>query len=237
MAKTYRVTVTNGYRTAPCDIIVAPSGLRTPTPTPYEHELVLAQSGRNISDGQTGYTASVRAGSNDTVQFLLTVTNRTNETMHDVRVTDFLPDDFRYVWSSTTLDGRVVDDGITTSGLNIGTLRAGYSVQVRFSAIVEASAIPSYGTVTVYNTAQVRADDTDVQSSRMSILLGHAAYLSAASGVNTGIGGSVVAALIAALSASAVYGLYTRSTRFEKRYALARVRLLAGSTRQPNFLG
>lgn len=219
-SRVYDVRVTSGYESRTCKVHVAsaPVGGYYPTTTPvppyYQGDtLTLSQGARNFSDGQIAVTSSVRAGENDTVQFVMTVRNRTNGTVHNVRMTDLLPYGLAYIWSSTTVDGIVVSDGLTSSGINLGTMYAGQTKTVRFSAMVDSSVVPYWGTRTMYNTAQVRGDGTDAEVSRLAVILGTGGVLSAAAGVNTGTEDSLLIAFAVALAATGLYAVYASSGR------------------------
>ena len=244
-SETARITV------RPYDDDYYPYPTYTPYPTPYPYptytpypvadpysQLTVSQVSRNITTGQTGWANAVQAKDNETVQFTITVRNTSSETLHNVRLTDILPSGLRYVWGSTTIDNEQTNDGITSSGLYLGTMYPNRVIAIRVSAEVMPGSVPSRGSVTVYNTAQVRADNAGAAVSQLPVTLGTrstAAVISTASGVKTGAGGSVVLAALAGLAASVLYGMYTRSGMFNRRYELARIRTHMRDRQRLNF--
>jgi uncharacterized repeat protein (TIGR01451 family) len=164
-----------------------------------------------VTDGHIDLTSSVRADGNDTVQFVVKISNTWDTTAYNIHLTDLLPDGLSYIWGSTNVDGIVVSDDLTTSGLNLGALSPGVTKTIRFSAMVDSSVVPTWGTRTLYNTAQVRTDDSGVEVSRLPIILGHNGVLGAAAGVNTGTQDSLLIAFAVALAVTGLYAVYAGS--------------------------
>jgi hypothetical protein len=164
---------------------------------------------------------------------LLRVRSQNGQALSNVVVTDYLPTGLAYINGSTTLNGYVTADGITGSGLNIGTVYGNGDAIVKFSARVASGTTPSWGTVTVSDTAQARADGAGTVSARLVVSLGLVDVITAASGVKTGPAESVLLALVIALLATAGYAAYSRTSLFGRRFALAQIGRMSGG--QPNF--
>lgn len=245
--RSYWVTLQSGWQTRVCQINVAPSSVATPTPTPtysptptptpyvVSDRLDLFQSGRNVSGGQVNVSSTVYVKRNDTVQFVLTVKNTSNRTVRNIRLTDLLPYGLTYVSGSTTWNGNATSDAVTSVGLDIGTLTPGATATIALNASVEPFAVPSWGSRTLYNTAQVRGDNADLQVSRLPILLSTTGIIGTASTVNTGVGGSIAIAALAALAMAMVYMFYTQSRTFDRRFAYANVRRHQSNKDRLNF--
>ncbi len=197
----------------------------TPYPYPYSGSLSLSLYGRNVSRGQTGeYTiVGIRAG--ETVNLVLHVRSG-GYTLSNVYVTDQLPAGLNYIFGSTTLNGYVTADGITSSGLNIGALGPNQEAIVRFSVRADGSTLPTWGTVSVFDTAQARADSNGTVSAQVQLNLG--GFISSVSSVKTGPADSLLLALIIAALATGIYAVYAQSDLFGKRMALAEIAKLRG---------
>jgi uncharacterized repeat protein (TIGR01451 family) len=246
--ETQYVTVRCDGQTERATVTVRPYRYPYPTWTPYPYPtwtpnpvvdpyagLTVSQTARNVTDGQTGHYASVRADGNDTLQFTIRVENDSNETVYNARLTDILPAGLRYVTGSTAIDGESAPDGITSTGINLGTMVPNRVIAVRISAQVEPGYVPSSGSSVVYNTAQVRGDNAGTAASQLPVTLGSGASVTTASSVKTGAGGSVALATLAGLLAALAYARYTRSETFNRRYALARARAIMHDPRRLNF--
>lgn len=246
--RSFTVTLTSGWQTRVCHVNIAPASVATPTPTPtptytptptptpyVNDRLDLFQSGRNVSGGQVNVSSTVYVKRNDTVQFVLTVKNTSGETVRNVRLLDLLPYGLTYVKGSTRVNGSYASDDLHAVGLNLGTLVPGGTVSVSFSATAEPFAVPDWGTRTLYNTAQVRGDNADLQVSRLPVVLSTAGILGTASTVKTGVGGSIAIASLVALVAAAGYMLYTRTQAFDRRFAFAAAERHRASKDSMNF--
>lgn len=234
--RVYTVTVSTydsyyGTRSATCSVNVPTYAGYTPTPTPYygNGSLALTMTGRDVTRGQSNERTSVAARPGDTIDMFLHV-RALNNSLAGIWVTDYLPAGLSYVAGSTTLNGIVVADGVTTTGLSIGTLSAGQEAIVKFSAVVQANAAPAWGSIMVYDNAQVRADATATVAARMPLVLGSQLAISQISAVKTGPADSLFYAFVAAVFLTGMYALYTRSPLFTKRAALAEIDRLSKRT-------
>lgn len=243
------VTVTSGWQTATCTVTVNAGATWTPYPTPYPTyyptpttypyvepgaRITLSQTGRNVTRGQSGEFTSLTARGGDTLDLLIRVRSTNGSYVTNAYVTDLLPGGLVYIPGSTTVNGRVTGDGVTTSGINVGTLSPYSDTVVKLSVRVHESAVPAWGTVTVNNTAQVRADGHGTISSLLPITLGTNASITAVSAVKTGPADSVWMALMTALLVTGLYAAYTRTDIFGRRMAFSEVSQLA-RTSDMNF--
>jgi len=234
-------TVTSGWQTATCSVYVngsyvnpTPYPTYYPTPTTYPYidpgaRIALTQTGRNVTRGQSGEYASLTARGGDTLDILIHVRSTNGSYVTNAYVTDLLPGGLVYIPGSTTVNHYVVGDGVTTSGINVGTLSPYSDTVVKLSVRVSEGSVPTWGTVTVNNTAQVRADGLGTLSSQLPITIGTNASIAAVSAVKTGPADSVWMALMAALLVTGMYAAYTRSDIFGRRMAFAEVSRMSRS--------
>jgi hypothetical protein len=122
----------------------------------------------------------------------------------------------------------VTGDGITASGLNVGSLAAWQESVVRFSVRVDAAAVPTLGRTAITNTAHARADGTGTVAASIPLLLGVLNVISGAAGAQTGPAESIALAFALAALATGAYAVYARTSFFGRRMAAAEIRALAG---------
>ncbi len=231
------ITVTSGSQSATCTVYVYGTSTwsPTPTPTPNGARIELSSVGRNVTLGQTGEYTSLRARGGDTLDIIVRVRSMNSAYYTSLFVTDVLPSGMQYIAGSTTLNGYVTADGITSSGINIGSLAPNATATIKFSVRVDGAFVPTFGTVTVNNVAQVRADGVATMSSQLPITLSQNASIAAVSTVKTGATDSALIALLVALVATGAYAAYTRTDSFGRTMALAEVQKLS-KTAGPNFV-
>lgn len=198
----------------------------TPTPSPSNGLVSMSLRAQNVSRGQTGEYTTVGVRGGDTVNFFVRVTPQYSSVTNMI-VTDYLPAGFTYINGSTTLNGVVVGDGITSAGLNIGSVGLNQTATVRFSARLDTTAAPTWGVVTVQNTAQARADGTGTVSAQVRLNLSNSLFATV-SGVQTGPADSLFLALAIATLVTAMYAGYARTDRFNRRMAMQEVARLTG---------
>ncbi len=177
--------------TGPC---VTPPPVPTPYPTPYPipyptytpspilySYLTISKMVRDISTN-TSEVKSVNANANDTVEFVIRVSAPNSQSATNVRVTDSLPYGLTYVVGSTTVNNSYLNDGITSGGINIGSLYAGQLSTIRFRATVSQT-YNQYGyngynnynynnAVTLTNSASVTADNASTVTDSASVMVG-----------------------------------------------------------------
>lgn len=196
----------------------------TPTVTPIPTARVELRSlGRNVTRGQSGENASVRARSGDTLDLIIRIHSTNGSYLSNTFVTDVLPAGLSYIPRSTTLNGYEVADGITSSGIFVGTLSPNSETVLKFSVRVDGAYVPSWGIITVNNSAQVRADGLAVMAVLFPITMGQNLNLATVSAVKTGPADSLWLALLASLLVTGTYAAYTRTDVFGRRTALAEV--------------
>jgi len=134
---------------------------------------------RKHSSTTGGWVESYAAQPGETVDFIIRYKNTGGVTQQNVIVKDALPAGLTYVAGSTILangdhpDGASVTDGVTTTGINIGTYAPSLNAWVRFSAKVAANdKLPVCGVNTLKNLGSVetgagtKQDDATVTVSR-----------------------------------------------------------------------
>ena len=227
--RTYTVTVSSydsyyGTRSANCSVSVPTYSGYTPTPTPYygNGSLTMSVKGRDVTRGQSTERTSVAARPGDTLDIFLHI-HAQNSYLTGVWATDFLPAGLTYIPGTTTLNGYSVADGVTSTGLNIGSLSAGQDATVKFSVMIQSGTVPSWGSITVYNSAQTRADGTGTVTAQMPLVLGSQLAISQISSVKTGPSDSLLYALAAAVLMTGMYAVYTRTLLFKRRAALVEI--------------
>ncbi len=108
-------------------------------------------------------TITIDAG--QSVEYRIRFTNTGDNTLKNVVITDVLPKDMNYVKGSTKVDGKAVADGIETSkGLNIGSVAAGKTVAITFTALANESLRSSCTATTLTNTASGKYNNDDKTS-------------------------------------------------------------------------
>ena len=201
----------------------------TPTPTPTwggDGVLALSLAGRNVTRGQSGERTSLAALGGDTLDLILHVKSQNGQYLSNIVVTNYLPMGINYIPGSTVLNGRVTGDGITSSGLNIGTLAPWQEATVKFSVRVDGAYVPTVGRTVITDSAQARADNTSSIGASITLTLGTLQVISSASGVKTGPVDSLAIALALALLTTGAYAFYTRTGTFNRRMAVAEVNAL-----------
>lgn len=219
---------------------VSPTPYPTPTVTPYptpvpNSVLSLTMSGRNVTRGQVNETSSLTARGNETLDIVLRVRNNSNTPATNVVVLDILPVGVNYIARSTSLNGLSTAEGVTSSGINIGTLWSGQEATIRFFAVVDPNSVPTWGQVDVFSTAQARADNASLVMAQLPIRLGQTVAITPISQVPTGPADTMLASLLLSVIATGAYALYTTTPLFSRRMALAEVRRAATRTRALNF--
>lgn len=199
----------------------------------YGQNLSIQKLGRNITRGQADERTSVSASANDTLEFIIRVRSLSNAYVYNINVSDVLPGGLQYLSRTTSVNGSLVSDGITSGGINIGSLSPNQEAVVRFSAQVLSWAVPSNSSTTLVNTVQVRADSIPTLTADLPIVLG--LVLGAATKVPTGTDGAVIVALL--ISGLVTYGYvrYTETPLFARRRAVATVNRFRSDPQRLNF--
>jgi len=173
----------------------------------------LEKYGRNVTRGEFAEQSRVTAYANNTIEFLIHVTNAGSTLQSNVIVRDVLPSYITYIAKTTSIDGILAGDGLTSGGLNIGSLNPGQEKIVRFSGkVASASSLP-VGTTSVINTAQL---DQPLLIAQLPIVIING-IVAGAGTVPTGAEDSVLAALLVSLLITLMYVAYTRTQLFKTR--------------------
>ncbi|TSC91333.1 MAG: serine threonine rich antigen [Parcubacteria group bacterium Licking1014_17] len=224
-SKTYTISCSNSYGSASDSVTV---NVGNPT---GQDMVSLQKFGSNITRGQSGDYSTITVYPNDTVRFAIHVTSLTSNTLYNVRISDALPAGFTYVNSSTTLDGILVSDGITNTGINIGTLTPNQERIVRFDARAASGSGLTAGTSYVSNIAYADADSMNRVTTQLSITIVN----STVPNVPTGTTGTVAMALALGALVTLMYMGYTRTGAFKKRDAQSIARKNRNDKNKFNF--
>lgn len=108
------------------------------------HKSVTAKLAKTVRlKGAKGWNESVEAKIGDEVEFQIEYVNLTSEQVNNVMIRDVLPTNLEYVKDSTVLYNsnyqngtKVVENTLTTSGINIGSYGVKGNAYVRFTAKV-----------------------------------------------------------------------------------------------------
>lgn len=230
-------TPAGGGSTAVATVGVRPYITPTPTATPIPTSRIeLRTLGRNVTRGQSGENTSVRARGGDTLDLIIRIRSTNGSYLTNAFVTDVLPAGLSYISRSTTLNGYEVADGVTSSGINVGTLSPNSETVVKLSVLVNGAYVPTWGTVTVNNIAQVRADGLAVMVVLFPITMGQNLNLATASTVKTGPADSLWLALLVSMLVTGAYAAYTRTDVFGRRFVLVHIKRSVNAKLAPNFL-
>ena len=158
------------------DVVTNPNGLVLGNENPCEAGSIQVQARVLIPGVKVTKQVRVKGGSSDwansvtatpgaTVQYLISYTNDGNTDEQDVVIGDKLPDGVTYVAGSTNVanqaspNGQSVADGLTTSGLSIGTYTPTANAFVWFTATLPSEDKLACGTNTLTNVASAQPKD------------------------------------------------------------------------------
>jgi uncharacterized repeat protein (TIGR01451 family) len=138
--------------------------------------LSISKTVRNVTSGQFGFNETVSANQNDLLEFQIQIQNTGNSTLNNVIVRDTMPFMLTYSGGSSRQNGNFVSDGITSGGINIGSLAPGNTATVIFQATITNSS-----SFSATDTAYVRADQMSERSDTATV------FTSASSNTNTNL--------------------------------------------------
>lgn len=188
--------------------------------------ITLSLSGRNLSRGATQLSQETRAMQGETLELALLV--RAIHTTNNATATITLPEYLTFVPGTLSINGVQDANADIRRNIALGSLRAGDTVSVRFSAKTELRA--GIGTQALVTRATVEATNLSrVQAEHATILMGGG--LRDASAVSTGIAESL---LIALGGAFIVAGTWLGITRL-RRWKTGEARELAAQSTTFNF--
>jgi len=131
--------------------------------------LSIGKTVRNTTSGQGYYSDFINASGNDRLMWQLQIQNTGNANASNVFIYDTLPSYMSYISGSTRVDGGYVSDGITSGGINVGSLSSGVTRTITFETYVNSS---SYSNQTLTNYAYVRADGISERNDTAVVYLG-----------------------------------------------------------------
>ena len=127
--------------------------------------LTLNKLGRNLSSGDNSYRDIIRVTAGDVIEFYLQVDNLTSAQSLNTTIVDTLPAELSYRPGSTKVDNIAWQDGITSGGLNLGTLNSGAKKIITFQALANRST----SLFAVTNIANVRSDNNNSVSDTATV--------------------------------------------------------------------
>ena len=133
--------------------------------------LTIAKTVRNITEGQTVFQDSIQVKPRQTLEFQIIVTSGGNTAVANVIVRDQLPANLLYVSGSTTVEGISTADGITTGGINIGSLSPGQSKTIKFRVNVEREVKFVRGQTTLTNYGYTSGDLVSEKSDTAQVIV------------------------------------------------------------------
>ena len=104
--------------------------------------------------GTDTWSETVAAKAGNTVRYRIAFKNTGNTTLNNVIIKDTLPKNITYVAGSTYLGSKKVADGVTTDGINIGSVEAGKTAYVYFNAKVSSTLSDNCEDSTLTNTVK-----------------------------------------------------------------------------------
>ena len=159
--------------------------------------LGIQKFGKNISRGDNINQTSLTARSGDTIEFDIIVTAPANTNLYNVIVNDILPAGLTYGNNTTSLNGNLVANGITGSGINIGSLSSNQQASIRLFATVDT--ITPGQSRTMINTSQVRADNLSTINSNQVVVNANEGVVLGALNIKTGASSPFYLSLIVGL--------------------------------------
>jgi uncharacterized repeat protein (TIGR01451 family) len=129
----------------------------------------LVLGGRNLSNGQAFASNYVSAYPDQSLEFTIKVVNTGDVDASHVVVKSILSPQLKYVSDSTEVDSNSFEDGITATGLDIGTIDAGdYSV-ISFRADIVSNSSFGYGKTTLANKISIATNNVGSASQALYI--------------------------------------------------------------------
>ncbi len=141
------------------------------TPPASNYNFTVNKTVRNLTDGQSSYSESVNASSNDRLMWQIQIQNTGDAALNNLFVYDILPSSYyiSFVYGSTRIDGNYQGDGIIGSGINIGSISTGNTKTITFETTVNSN---NYNyNQTLINYAYVQADQINERNDSATVYL------------------------------------------------------------------
>ncbi len=196
--------------------------LYNPPVATSNYTMSVQKFGKNITRGENADQSSVNANPGDTIEFVIRVKSLSSYTIYNVIIQDILPGGLNYLYRTTSVDKTIISDGII-GGINIGSLNANQEKVIRLNVQVANQSYFSSGTISLINTAQVRADNAPLISAQLPINIGrvNVSTTNVISKVPTGGETIFVAALISAILSLAL--IFYGQTYFAQKREISRI--------------
>ena len=201
------------------------------------YQITIQKTGYNISKGESQPSTNVQAAPNDTLDFFIHVRNTSSVTMYNVVVRDALPNGIQYIANTTSVNGTQVADGITGSGINVGTLYPNQEAIIRLNGVVTGASYFSKGVTSLTNTAYTRADNFGEIYAQLAITIYNGSVLGGMSNVPpTGAGDLTAITFGLGAVLTMFYMAYTKTGIFRKREALSIIGKVRADKDKFNFV-
>ncbi|KKS06548.1 MAG: Agarase, partial [Parcubacteria group bacterium GW2011_GWB1_41_4] len=159
------------------------------------------------------------------VEFSIAITNSGSTQINNLYIQDTLPSGLSYISGSTTIDGVQTSDGITSSGINVGTILAGQSKTVKFRTRLNDNSFFTQSLTLITNTAYARGDNASQVQDMANVYAIKQGQVLGAATVDTGADANTLAVLVTGLgSALSLSGLQIgKRVYWKNRIAQARL--------------
>jgi len=141
----------------------------SPSPTPTQnYAFNISKTVRDMTSNQSSFAESVNASNNDRLAWQIQLTNNGNTTLNNVYVYDTLPSYISYAYGTSRLDGSYMSDGLTSGGVNIGSISPGAMRTITFESTVNST---YNGSLTLTNYAYGRADQVSERNDSATVYI------------------------------------------------------------------
>jgi len=175
------------------------------------NQISIQKFGKDITHGDTAELSTVNANPGDGIEFDVHVKSLSGSTITNIFVQDTLPPGVSYVLNTTEIDGALTGDGVTSGGLNIGTLSPYQERVIKFNVVVAKSASGS-----LINTVQAHGDNVPAVSAQLPINISTGKVLGITTKVATGAGTVLFSSILSAILAGLML-VYGRSYFAQRR--------------------
>ncbi len=117
---------------------------------------------KKVRIGTNEFAEDIKAKAGDKVEYRIQFKNTGNTDLNNVVIRDVLPENMTYVKNSTKVEDKSVADGvISDKGINIGTVKAGKTVNIYFFVTVNGALADVCEDVNLVNTAKAKYNNDD----------------------------------------------------------------------------